>query len=56
MAGASQRVIAHCESHEAQPPGAILVDLAKPLEVSADELLGRKSVKEKTPPKEARLP
>ncbi len=53
--GASQRVIAYYESHEAQPPGAMLVDLAKALEVSADELLGLKTVKEKTSPKQARL-
>jgi transcriptional regulator with XRE-family HTH domain len=53
--GASQRVIAYYESHEAQPPGAMLVDLAKALKVSADELLGLKAVKEKTSPKQARL-
>jgi transcriptional regulator with XRE-family HTH domain len=53
--GASQRVIAYYESHEAQPPGAMLVDLAKALKVSADELLGLKPMKEKTSPKQARL-
>ena len=53
--GASQRVIAYYESHKAQPPGAMLVDLAKALKVSADELLGLTSVKEKTSPKQARL-
>jgi len=53
--GASQRVIAYYETDEAQPPGAMLVDLAKALKVSADELLGLKTVKEKTSPKQARL-
>lgn len=53
--GASQHAIAYYESHEAQPPGAMLVDLARALKVSADDLLGLRPVKEKTSPKEARL-
>ena len=38
--GVSQRVVAYYESDDAQPPGALLVDLARVLEVTADELLG----------------
>jgi transcriptional regulator with XRE-family HTH domain len=53
--GASQRVIAYYESDAAQPPGSLLVDLARALKVSADELLGLEPVTEKTPPKTARL-
>ena len=49
--GASQRVIAYYESHEAQPPGAMLVDLAKALKATSDELLGLKPTQEKTSPK-----
>lgn len=53
--GASQRVIAYYEGEDAQPPGSLLVDLAKALHVSADELLGLKVVKESADPKQARL-
>ena len=53
--GVSQRVIAYYEREDAQPPGAMLIDLAKALKVSADELLGLKPTKEKTSPKMARL-
>ena len=52
---ASQRVIAYYENEEAQPPGALLADLAIALQVSADELLGLKPVKQKASPKMARL-
>jgi transcriptional regulator with XRE-family HTH domain len=53
--GVSQRVIAYYEQEGAQPPGALLVDLAKALRVSADELLGLKSPNEQVSPKIARL-
>lgn len=53
--GVSNRVIAYYEGDEAQPPGAMLVDLAKALKVSADELLELKSVREKTSPKQPRF-
>ena len=53
--GVSQRVIAYYEADGAQPPGAILVDLARTLKVTADELLGLKAVREPTSPKTARL-
>ncbi|MCY7412776.1 MAG: helix-turn-helix domain-containing protein [Salinibacterium sp.] len=54
-AGVSRRVIAYYEAESGQPPGALLVDLARVLHVSADELLGIVSVREHTPPKTARL-
>ena len=53
--GVSRRVIAYYEHQDAQPPGAMLVDLAKALRVSADQLLGLKPPKDKTSPKTARL-
>jgi transcriptional regulator with XRE-family HTH domain len=53
--GVSQRVVAYYEQEGAQPPGALLIDLAKALRVSADELLGLKTPKEKVSPKIARL-
>ncbi|MFQ5473862.1 MAG: hypothetical protein ACE5FA_13395 [Dehalococcoidia bacterium] len=43
------------EADDAQPPGAMLVDLAKSLHVTSDEILGLKPVKQKTSPKKARL-
>lgn len=55
MVDASQRVIAYYENEEAQPPGALLADLAIALQVSADELLGLKPVKTKASSKKARL-
>jgi transcriptional regulator with XRE-family HTH domain len=51
----SNRVIAYYESDGAQPPGALLAELAKVLRVSADELLGLKPVRDDTPPRTARL-
>jgi transcriptional regulator with XRE-family HTH domain len=54
-AGVSQRVVAYYESESAQPPGSLLVDFAKALKVSTDELLGVKPIAEKLPPKTARL-
>jgi len=53
--GVSNRVIAYYEQDSAQPPGPILIHLAKALEVSTDELLGVKPVKEKTNARNARL-
>lgn len=55
MVVASQRVIAYYENEEAQPPGALLADLAIALRVSADELLRLRPVKQKASPKSARL-
>lgn len=48
-------MIAYYEAESDQPPGALLVDLAQPLKVSADELLGLKPTTEKTPPRAGRL-
>lgn len=53
--GVSRRVIAYYEHENAQPPGAMLVDLAKVLRVSTDQLLGLKPPKEKKSPRTARL-
>jgi hypothetical protein len=48
-------MIACYERDGAQSPGAILVELAKALRLSTDELLGVKRVRETLPPKTARL-
>ena len=48
-------MIAYYEHADAQPPGAMLVDLAKALRVSTDQLLGLKPPKEKRSPRTARL-
>jgi transcriptional regulator with XRE-family HTH domain len=53
--GVSNRVMAYYEQDGAQPPGAMLVDLARALRVSTDELLGLKLPKEKRSPRAARL-
>lgn len=53
--GVSQRVIAYYEGDDAQPPGAMLADLARTLAVSADELLGLEPLTERQPAKTARL-
>lgn len=53
--GVSPRVIAYYEHEEAQPPGAMIPDLARALCISADELLGLKVVKEGRSKKAARL-
>ncbi|KAF1079095.1 MAG: hypothetical protein GQF41_4594 [Candidatus Rifleibacterium amylolyticum] len=42
--GVTQRVIAYYEADDAQPPGAILIDLADALEITVDELLGRTKI------------
>ena len=49
--GVSNRLIAYYEADDTQPAGAMLVDLAKALKVSADEVLGLKPVKNKASPK-----
>ena len=48
-------MIAYYETESTQPPGALLVDLARALKVTSDELLGLKPLNEKTSPKTARL-
>lgn len=53
--GLSQRAVAYYESEGGQPPGAILVDLARALHVSTDELLGVTPITVKTAPTTARL-
>jgi transcriptional regulator with XRE-family HTH domain len=51
----SQRLIAYYETQSPQPPGALLVDLARALRISTDELLGLTPLVEQIPPKLARL-
>ncbi|MEN8165800.1 MAG: hypothetical protein ABFS37_16845 [Acidobacteriota bacterium] len=51
----SNRVIAFHELDDSQPPGAILIDLAKALGVTTDELLGVRMLKDKADPMAARL-
>jgi transcriptional regulator with XRE-family HTH domain len=53
--GVSKRVIAYYEADGAQRPGAMLVDLARALKVSADELLGLTPLRDTPSPKVARL-
>lgn len=53
--GVSKRVIAYYEADGAQPPGAMLVELARALQVSADELLGLAPLRDTPSPKVARL-
>jgi transcriptional regulator with XRE-family HTH domain len=53
--GVSKRVITYYEQEDAQPPGAMLVELAQALRVSSDQLLGLKPPKDKTSPRTARL-
>jgi transcriptional regulator with XRE-family HTH domain len=53
--GVSNRVIAYYEQDDAQPPGAMLVDLARALGVTTDEMLGVKPAKGLSDPKTARL-
>lgn len=54
-AGVSQRVIAYYETESTQPPGALLVDVARALKVSTEELFGATPGSAKLPPKTARL-
>src|SRR5687767_2377661 len=53
--GVSKRVIAYYEQDDSQPPGAMLVELARVLGVTTDQLLGVKPPKEKASPRTARL-
>lgn len=48
-------MIAFYEREDAQPPGSMLADLARALKVSADELLGLKTMAEQPTLKAARL-
>jgi hypothetical protein len=45
----------HARISVSNPPGAMLVDLARALRVTSDELLGLKAVRETLAPKTARL-
>lgn len=53
--GVSNRMIAYYERDGAQPPSAMLVELAHTLRCSTDALLGVKSLGETLAPKTARL-
>jgi transcriptional regulator with XRE-family HTH domain len=53
--GVSKRVIAYYEQADAQPPGALLIDLARAMRVSTDQLLGLRAPKETPDPRSARL-
>ncbi len=53
--GVSQRVIAYYETESTQPPGALLVDLARALRCTTDALLGVKPTPEQLAPRTARL-
>jgi transcriptional regulator with XRE-family HTH domain len=56
MIGSSQRAISRYETISECPPGPVIVELAKALKVSADELLGLRQPKlPKQDPKTARL-
>jgi len=55
LVGLSNRMVAYYERDDADPPGPLLVDLARALRVSTDEMLGAKPLKEKASPKLARL-
>jgi transcriptional regulator with XRE-family HTH domain len=55
LVGVSKRVITYYENESPQPPGALLIDLARALRCSLDELMGLKGPLEKTPPRTARL-
>jgi len=48
-------MVAYYERDDADPPGPLIVTLARALQVSTDEMLGAKPVKEKASPKRARL-
>ncbi|MDB4912414.1 MAG: phage regulatory protein [Gemmatimonadetes bacterium] len=53
--GVSKRVIAYYEADGAQPPAAMLIELARALPVSADELFGLAPLRDTPNPKVARL-
>ena len=52
--GVTKRVIVYYEGDGAQPPGAMLVDLARVLGVTTDELLGVQPLRDTPRPKVAR--
>ena len=54
-ADVSQRVIAYYEAESAQPPGSLLVALARALRVTTDTLLGVAPVRDSLAPRTARL-
>ena len=54
-AGVSQRVIAYYETESTQPPGALLVDLARALRCTTDALLGVTAPAAPLAPRTARL-
>jgi transcriptional regulator with XRE-family HTH domain len=54
-AGVSQRVIAYYETESTQPPGALLVNFARALRCTTDELLGVEPTADPLSPKTARL-
>jgi len=51
----TRRVIAYYETESAHPPANLLVDLAKALNVTTDELLGIKPIKQKAAKTDNRL-
>jgi len=55
LVGLSNRMVAYYERDDADPPGPLIVDLARALRISTDEMLGAKPLKEKASPKRARL-
>jgi len=48
--GVSRRVIGYYESESQHPPASLLVDLCQVLDISSDELLGLKAIKQKSLP------
>ncbi len=48
-------MVAYYERDDAEPPGPLLVQLARALQVSTDEMLGAKPLKTQASPKKARL-
>jgi len=51
----TRRVIAYYEAESDHPPASLLVDIAKALGVTTDELLGVKAAKKKTVKSDSRL-
>lgn len=47
LTGISHRMIVHYEKHAKNPPSKAILQLAKALKVSVDELIGNKPTKEK---------
>lgn len=52
--GSSQRAISHYETVAEYPPASVIIDLAKALHVSTDELLGIKKQKQPNEPPETK--